>query len=46
MQQAGIARRFAGHIESWTYPIPDDTARAGAVLRRLVLRRAGERQRA
>lgn len=46
MRQAGITRRFAGHLESWSYPIPDDTARAGVVLRRLVLSRAGERQRA
>jgi hypothetical protein len=39
MQAAGITRPFSGRIESWRYPIPDDTARAGAALRELVLRR-------
>ncbi len=39
MQAAGITRPFSGHIESWSYPIPDDTARAGAALRALVLER-------
>jgi uncharacterized protein len=39
MQAAGITRPFAARIESWRYPIPDDTARAGAALRELVLRR-------
>ena len=39
MQEAGITRPFSGRIESWTYPIPDDTARAGAALRKLVLER-------
>jgi mitochondrial fission protein ELM1 len=43
MQAAGITRPFSGHIESWSYSIPDDTARAGAALRALVL---GRRQRA
>jgi uncharacterized protein len=37
MRQAGITRRFSGRIESWAYPVPDDTARAGAALRELVL---------
>jgi uncharacterized protein len=37
MQEAGITRPFAGHIEYWSYPVPDDTARAGAALRTLVL---------
>jgi uncharacterized protein len=41
MQQAGITRPFSGRIESWSYPVPDDTARAGAALRALVLRRTG-----
>src|SRR5260370_3217675 len=41
MQAAGITRPFSGRIESWCYPIPDDTARAGAALRELVLRRLG-----
>jgi hypothetical protein len=41
MQAAGITRPFAGRIESWRYPIPDDTARAGAALRELVLGRLG-----
>jgi hypothetical protein len=39
MQAAGITRPFSGRIESWRYPIPDDTARAGAALRELVQRR-------
>jgi mitochondrial fission protein ELM1 len=39
MQEAGITRPFSGRIESWSYPIPDDTARAGAALRKLVLER-------
>jgi hypothetical protein len=41
MQAAGITRPFSGRIESWRYPIPDDTARAGAALRELVLGRLG-----
>jgi uncharacterized protein len=44
MRRAGITRPFAGRIESWSYPIPDDTARAGAAVRALVLNRI-ERQR-
>lgn len=36
MRGAGITRPFAGRIESWSYPTPDDTARAGAALRALV----------
>jgi uncharacterized protein len=43
MRAAGITRPFRGRIESWTYPVPDDTARAGAVLRALVLRRLEQR---
>jgi mitochondrial fission protein ELM1 len=43
MRAAGITRPFSGRIESWSYPIPDDTARAGAALRALVL---GRRERA
>ncbi|HTW50709.1 MAG TPA: mitochondrial fission ELM1 family protein [Stellaceae bacterium] len=39
MQEAGITRRFAGRVESWTYQPLDDTARAGAALRALVLDR-------
>src|SRR5260370_40738314 len=41
MQAAGITRPFSGRIESWCYPIPDDTARPGPALREPVLRRAG-----
>jgi uncharacterized protein len=37
MEEAGIIRRFHGRLEAWSYPIPEDTARAGAALRRLVL---------
>ena len=43
MREAGITRSFAGRIERWTYAPPDDTARAGAALRDLVLSRLGER---
>ena len=41
MQLAGITRPFSGRIEAWSYPIPDDTARAGAALRGLVIQRLG-----
>jgi mitochondrial fission protein ELM1 len=39
MRDAGITRPFAGRIESWRYAPLDDTARAGAALRALVLAR-------
>ena len=45
MRAAGIVRPFAGRIESWSYPPPDDTARAGAALRELALARIAERPR-
>ena len=37
MEAVGITRPFTGSIDAWSYPIPDDTARAGAALRTLVL---------
>jgi uncharacterized protein len=43
MRAAGITRPFCGRIENWAYPVPDDTARAGAILRALVLRRLEQR---
>ena len=43
MQNAGITRPFGGRIESWSYAPPDDTARAGAALRELVLTRLAQR---
>ncbi|MGH7045028.1 MAG: mitochondrial fission ELM1 family protein [Stellaceae bacterium] len=46
MQDAAITRPFVGRIEEWSYPVPDDTARAGAALRALVLRRFEQRRRA
>ena len=46
MRNAGITRAFAGRIEEWSYPVPDDTARAGAALRALVLSRLDQRGRA
>ncbi len=46
MQQAGVTRPFAGRIESWSYPVPDDTARAGEAVRGLVLTRLDQRRRA
>ncbi|HEY1798364.1 MAG TPA: mitochondrial fission ELM1 family protein [Stellaceae bacterium] len=42
MSEAGIARPFSGALDTWSYTPPDDTARAGAAVRALVL----ERQRA
>jgi hypothetical protein len=45
MREAGITRPFAGHIESWSYVPPDDTARAGALLRDRVLARLQQRRR-
>jgi len=46
MRAAGITRPFAGHIENWSYSPPDDTARAGALLRQQVLARFAQRRRA
>src|SRR5271169_5296575 len=46
MRNAGITRPFVGQIEDWSYPVPDDTARAGAALRALVLSRFDQRERA
>ena len=43
MQAAGVTRPFVGRIESWSYPILDDTARAGAALRSLFLSRIEQR---
>jgi mitochondrial fission protein ELM1 len=43
MQAAGVTRPFIGRIESWSYRVPDDTARAGAALRTLVLNRIEQR---
>jgi len=38
MREAGVTRRFAGRLEEWSYPVPDDTARAArAVAQRLEL---------
>jgi hypothetical protein len=44
MRAAGVTRPFAGRIESWSYRPPDDTARAGAALRALVLERIATRR--
>ena len=46
MREAGITRPFAGRIESWSYSPPDDTARAGTLLREQVLARLEQRRRA
>jgi mitochondrial fission protein ELM1 len=43
MRDAGITRRFAGRVESWSYTLRDDTAHAGAAVRTLVLDRLGQR---
>src|ERR1700737_1005767 len=45
MRKAGVTRPFSGRIETWSYPIPDDTARAGAALRALALSRFEHRER-
>jgi uncharacterized protein len=44
MRSSGITRPFAGRIESWDYAPLDDTARAGAAVRALVLDRRHERR--
>jgi uncharacterized protein len=44
MQEAGITRPFRGDIARWSYPPPDDNARAGAVLRGLVMSRLAQRR--
>jgi uncharacterized protein len=44
MRASGITRPFTGRIESWSYPLRDDTARAGAALRTLVLARIERRE--
>jgi len=44
MREGGITRPFAGKIESWEYAPLDDTARAGAALRALVLDRLRARR--
>jgi mitochondrial fission protein ELM1 len=43
MREAGITRPFTGEIECWSYLPPDDTARAGAALRELVLTHLAQR---
>ena len=43
MREAGITRPFKGQIECWSYRPPDDTARAGAALRELVLTHLAQR---
>ena len=42
MQAAGITRPFSGAIESWRYAPPDDTARAGAEIRRRLATRLAD----
>ena len=44
MRQAGITRPFTGQLECWSYTPPDDTARAGAALRELVLTHLAQRR--
>ncbi|MBV9829876.1 MAG: mitochondrial fission ELM1 family protein [Alphaproteobacteria bacterium] len=44
MRAAGITRPFAGAIEEWHYAPIDDTTRAGARLREMVLARIGRGQ--
>jgi hypothetical protein len=42
MRAAGITRPFAGAIEAWRCSPPDDTARAGAEIRRRLATRLAE----
>ncbi len=42
MQAAGITRPFSGAIENWRYAPPDDTARAGAEIRRRLTTRLAD----
>jgi len=42
MEAAGITRPFAGEIETWSYPPPDDVARAAATIRERLTRRLAE----
>ncbi len=42
LRDVGITRPFTGAIESWRYPPPDDTARAGEEIRRRLERRLAE----
>jgi uncharacterized protein len=44
MRDAGITRPFTGQVETWRYTPLDDTARAGAALRALVLGRSQARR--
>jgi mitochondrial fission protein ELM1 len=44
MRAAGVTRPFRGEIEDWSYAPFDDTARAGAALRELVLGRLRARR--
>jgi mitochondrial fission protein ELM1 len=44
LRTAGITRPFPGHLESWSYAVPDDTRRAGAHLRDLGLSRCAARE--
>lgn len=44
MREAGVTRPFAGRVEQWRYKPLDDTARAGAALRALVLDRLKARR--
>lgn len=40
LREAGITRPFAGAIAGWSYPPPDDTARAAAEIRRRLAKAA------
>jgi mitochondrial fission protein ELM1 len=44
MREADITRPFTGRIENWRYAPLDDTARAGATLRALVLQKLASRR--
>lgn len=44
MRAAGVTRPFRNRLESWTCTPPDDTARAGAALRALVIERMQARR--
>ena len=41
LRAAGITRPFTGILEPWSYPPPDDTARAAAIIRPALAKRFG-----
>lgn len=40
MEKAGVTRPFRGQVEQWSYPPLNDTAKAAAIIRDMLLKRA------